>query len=193
MSTIMRMVHSCKNHHELTNQAYSKTTKLVLGSLLGALAAILQSAGLFAGVGYIFSTITTGPIILATIISIRIGILTYVLTTLLLVIIQPTEVLVFLFTTGLLGVGLGIAFKLLKKGILVTLMGGITLSLGIFALLYIFQFPILGPSVTSKVSGTVILGTLVLSILYSWIWMRLCMIGMRHLNRFIFRNARFEE
>ena len=94
--------------HGITTDQYSNTLKLVLGSVLGAMAALLQAAGLFAGIGYLFSMLATGPTVLATILSIRIGLITYILTTLLLVIIQPTEVLVFLFTTGLLGVGLGI-------------------------------------------------------------------------------------
>lgn len=170
-------------HHEITTSHFSKTNRLVLGSLLGAVAAIFQSAGLIAGIGYLFSMLATGPIIMATILSVRIGVLTYILTTLLLVIIQPTEVIVFLFTTGLLGVSLGIGFKVLKQKTLVTIAGGVSLAVGIMMLLYLFQFPILGPQVTSDASVTVILGILSFCLLYSWLWMRVSIIAMKQMNR----------
>lgn len=170
-------------NHGITTDHYSNTMKLVLGSLLGVMAALLQAAGLFPGLGYLFSMLATGPIILATIMSIRIGLITYVLTTLLLVIIQPTEVLVFLFTTGLLGIGLGIGFKLLKRRILVTISGACSLAIGIVILLYLFQFPILGPSLTGQLHVLVSVAILSFCLLYSWIWMLASLFTMRRFER----------
>ncbi|MCT2536687.1 hypothetical protein NC661_20000 [Aquibacillus koreensis] len=174
-----------KPRHDITSVQYSKTVKLVYGSLLGAIAALLQAAGLFAGIGYAFSIMATGPIVLATVISIRIGLITYVLTTCLLVIIQPTEVFIFLFTTGLLGVSLGIGFKLVRQTAMVTLIGAVSLATGVLSLLYLFQFPILGPSINSELSVKVIAGVVAFSLVYSWIWMRVSMFGFKRMRRFL--------
>lgn len=182
-----------KKKHKITAVPYTKNMKLVVGSLLGAIAAILQSAGLIGGIGFAFSIMATGPIVLAMVISIRIGLLTYAVTALLLIILQPSEVLVFLFTTGLLGIALGIGFKLYNTGSMVSVMGGSFLSAGILILLYIFQFPVLGPSVSRIVSGTVVAGVFLFGQFYSWIWMNLSILGMRHLNKVMVRKLLVEK
>jgi hypothetical protein len=171
-----------KDHH-VSVAEYPRNTKMILGSLLGAIAAILQSAGFIGGVGYAFSMIATGPIVLATIISAHFGVLTYVVTGLLLLVIQPSEVLVFLFTTGLFGVALGLGFKWSRRIVSVTLIGGIALTLGILLLLKLFHFPVLGPSLSSNVNVLSILGIACFSLIYSWIWMRLSMSGMKQLTK----------
>ena len=184
VNTIKKLVNKTLiNKLVLSRTDYSKTAKLVLGSILGALAAIFQSAGIFAGIGYVFSILTTWPIVLATVISIRMGLMTYGLTFFLLAIIQPSELIVFPFTTGLLGISLGIAFRISKSRFLVTLIGGICLATGIMIILYGFRFPVLGPSITSTVKGNVILGILGFSLVYSWIWMWLSIIGIKVLNK----------
>jgi hypothetical protein len=182
-----------KKKHEILAVPYSQNMKLVIGSLLGAVAAILQSAGLIGGIGYAFSIMATGPIVLATVISIRIGLLTYAVTTFLLIILQPSEVLVFLFTTGLLGISLGIGFKVYHMATTVSLIGGTSLTAGILMLLYLFQFPVLGPSITNEVNGTVVIGVFLFGLFYSWIWTNLSMIGMRHLNKVMLRKVLLEK
>jgi hypothetical protein len=152
-------------------RAISNITKLVLGAVFAALAAVFQSAGFFTGIGYAFSILTTLPIFLSTMISIRIGLMSYFITILLLVIIQPTEVFVFPFTTGLLGISLGIAFTLWKSRLGITLFGGITLTAGIMSLLYVFRFPVLGPSISEKFDLKISFLILGFSLFYSWIWM----------------------
>jgi hypothetical protein len=170
-------------NHGITTDHYSATIKLVFGSLLGAIAALLQAAGLFSGIGYVLSMLATGPIIIATIMSIRVGLLTYVLTALLLLVIQPTEVLVFLFTTGILGIGLGTGFKVLKRKLFVTAAGALTLAMGIASLLYLFQFPILGSSLTGQLNMSVTAGILAFCLLYSWIWMRVSLFAMHRFEK----------
>jgi hypothetical protein len=178
--------------HNIVTHHYSNTNKMVLGSILGAMAAILQSAGLFTGVGYIFSTLATGPIILATILSVRIGMLTYVLTGILLFIIQPTEVLVFLFTTGILGVGIGLGLKYFKRTFTVTSIGGFSLGLGILLLLTLFNFPVLGPELT-QISVSLVLGILAFSMVFSWIWIKVSLVCMKYLNRLVLRDLAYDE
>jgi hypothetical protein len=115
-------------------------------ALLSAFSALFQSAGgILPVVGLMISALATAPIILSTIISIRLGIMSYILTILLLAFIQPSELIVFPFTTGILGLGCGIGFHCLKFRLSIILLSSSFLFLGICVLLYIFKFPILGP------------------------------------------------
>lgn len=179
--------------HDVSVVDYPRNIKMILGSLLGAIAAILQSAGLIGGFGYAFSMMATGPIVLATIISAQFGLLTYVVTAILLLIIQPSEVLVFLFTTGLLGVALGLGFKWVKRKVSVTVTGGLALSAGILLLLLMFRFPVLGPSLSSDVNGTTILAIAGFSLGYSWIWMRLSLSAIRLVNKRVMSKVLLEK
>lgn len=146
---------------------------LVVGALLGAIAVILQSAGIFTGIGYLFSTMTTLPLALAGLLSLRIGVMTYSLTGLLLAILQPSELLIFLFTTGLLGLSLGTGIRYLKRSILVSVFPATCLTSGISILLYGFRFAVLGPSITSHFSSLIILGVFGFALLYGWIWKKI--------------------
>lgn len=168
-----------------TIDSYSKSMQLVAGASLGALAAILQSAGIFTGVGYIFSMMSTAPIVLACLLSMNIGVMTYFLTILLVAILQPTELFIFMFTTGLLGLSLGFSMKYLRRNILIIAFSAITLTIGISILLYGIKFAILGPSITTKISPTVILGTFAFSLLYSWIWKKVCISIFRFIHTFV--------
>ena len=115
---------SFKLHHYFKTFSYSK--KLVLTALFSALAAILQSTGNFLpGIGYLISPFASLPILICTIISIPFGLKSYVLTFLLLILIQPGESFVFPFTTGIVGLGIGIALLILKRriGIIVFIFG----------------------------------------------------------------------
>lgn len=152
---------------------YSRTKKLVLGSILAAFATIFQSAGIFVGIGYAFSILATMPIVLSAMISLHLGIMSYFLTILLLLILQPSELFVFPFTTGLLGLSLGIAFRWWKSWIAITFFGGVSLAAGILFLLYIIKFPVLGPSVSHTIYVPVILMILLFSLFYSMVWMGL--------------------
>jgi hypothetical protein len=99
--------------------------------------------------------------------------MSYVITVFLLAIIQPSELFVFPFTTGLLGLSLGIAFKLWKSWISITLAGGFGLSIGIMFLLYVLRFPVLGPAVSSTFNSKTSCLIILFSLIYSWIWMGL--------------------
>ncbi len=152
---------------------YSNTTKLVRGSIFAAIAAILQSAGVLVGFGYALSIFATLPILLSTRMSLRIGVMSYFLTILLLSFLQPSELLIFPFTTGLLGVSLGTAFQWWRNWMLITLFGGLALTMGILFLLYVLQFPILGPTVPPTFNIWTAFIILIFSLLYSWIWIGL--------------------
>lgn len=151
---------------------YSKTTRLVIGALLSAIAFILQSAGVFTGIGYLLSMMSTLPIVLATLLSIRIGVMTYVITFCLLAMFQPSEIVIFLFTTGLLGLGMGIGLTYFKKSLWIIASAALFLTLGISTLLFGLKFAILGPSIPSQFNTFVMLGIYIFSFIYSWIWMK---------------------
>ncbi|AST90984.1 MULTISPECIES: hypothetical protein [Sutcliffiella] len=164
---------------------FSQTKKLVIGALLGAIAFMLQSAGIFAGIGYLFSMMSTAPLVIASLLSLKIGTMTYFVTIFLLAMFQPSELWVFPFTTGLLGLALGVGLKYLRRSIFIIPFAAICLSLGIIILLYGFKFPILGPSVTTNFSGVVILAILVFSLLYSWLWQFVSLFIIKLLKRIL--------
>lgn len=151
---------------------YSHTMKLVFGALLSSIAFILQSAGVFTGFGYILSMMSTLPIVLATLLSFRIGVLTYLITVFLLAMFQPSELLIFTFTTGLLGISMGIGLAYFRRTLLIVSFAALCLTMGIDALLFGLRIAILGPSISSQLNSFIILGIYSFSFIYSWIWMK---------------------
>jgi hypothetical protein len=165
---------SFKLHHYFKTFSYSK--KLVLAALLSALAATLQSTGNFLpGIGYLISPFASLPILICTIISIPIGLKSYGLTFLLLILIQPGESFVFPFTTGIVGLGIGIALLIIKRRIGIIVFTSILLMGGICFLLYIVRFPVLGPIASTSLSLKVIGFIYIFSFIYSWVWVELSM------------------
>ena len=111
---------------QLEFRKHSKMKRLVLGSFLACLAAIFQATGGFLpGIGYFISPFATLPILICTMFSLPIGVMTYFITILLLFILQPSELIVFPFTTGLLGMGIGAAFSLFKRRLSLISVGAI--------------------------------------------------------------------
>lgn len=153
----------------------SSTTKLILTSVLSSFAAIFQSAGGYApGIGFFVSAMTTLPIFLVTIVSIRHGMLSYFVTILLLLFIQPSELIIFSFTTGILGLVLGVSFYKLNTRFWVVFFAGATLFMGIITILFIFRFPVLGSGVGTSIHFRPILIVGMFSIPYAWIAAEAC-------------------
>ncbi len=161
----------------------TKTNRLVLVSIISGLAAVFQAAaGFFPGVGYIISPLATAPIIFCTILSIRLGLMSYLLSVLMLLIIQPSELIVFPFTTGLLGLGVGYAFLKYKKRLGIIMSGCAALSLGIIIVLYAFNFPLLGPAASTSFNPFAVGGIFLFAIIYSWIWVEVSVICFKRLK-----------
>nr|WP_330218299.1 hypothetical protein [Ornithinibacillus californiensis] len=145
--------------------------KLILVSFLACLAAIFQSAGgFFPGIGYLISPLATAPILLCSMFSIPFGFMSYLLTIMLLVILQPTELIIFPFTTGLLGLGIGASLHFLRKRITIIASGSVLLMVGIMSLLYVFRYPVLGPVGSDSFSLLTTGGIFLFTFLYSWLW-----------------------
>jgi hypothetical protein len=169
--------------HQYFHRASSKTNEMTMTAFLGALAAIFQSAGGFIpGVGYLISPIATAPIILGAIYSIRSGLMAYLLGIALLVIIQPSEIIIFPFTTGLLGLGIGIGFVYLKKRITIVALASFLLVAGIAILLYGFRFPLLGPVIGSAIPIIHMVYIYLFSFIYCWLWVEISLICLKKLR-----------
>ncbi|GEL76359.1 hypothetical protein [Tenuibacillus multivorans] len=161
----------------------NKTMRLVLVSIFASIAAILQAAGGFLpGIGYLISPFATAPILLCSMLSIPFGVMSYFLTIMLLFILQPTELIIFPFTTGLLGLGVGASFYYFRKRLSIIMTGAILLMLGIMSLLYIFQFPILGPAVSDSFSFLTAGSIFLFTLLYSWFWVEIALIIFKRLK-----------
>ncbi len=81
-----------------------------IGGILTSLAILFQSAPIFLpGMGLILSPLATLPIALATIRSSYLGAMVYLSSALVLILVSPQEAAIFMMTTGLLGLSLGIS------------------------------------------------------------------------------------
>lgn len=147
--------------------------KLVISALMGLIAATLQAAGgVIPGFGMLISPFSTAPIIISMLILPSYGILSYLLTIFLLLLIQPSELIVFPFTTGAMAIGIGLGFILFHKGWKVITFSSLFLSTGICLSLYVFQFPVLGPFLIEFRIWNIIVIYL-FSLLYCWFWVEL--------------------
>lgn len=159
------------------------TKKMVTVSLLASIAALLQSAGGYIPIlGFVISPFTTLPIMIATLISFRYGSISYGLTILLLLILEPTELFVFPFTTGVLGLGLGWGLLHLRKRLAIASLNGGLLFLGICFPLYVLEFPVFGPMTSSSVSVQIITIILLFSFIYSFIWVEISLFVLQRLK-----------
>ncbi|GIN22449.1 hypothetical protein [Siminovitchia fordii] len=164
----------------------SYTNKIVLVGIFSGLAAVFQSAGaLFPGVGYIISPLATAPIIFCSIFSARLGFLSYVLTILILLFSHPSELIIFPFTTGLLGLAIGVGFLICGTYLTLNIMGCSALSLGILTVLYGLKFPLLGPLASTTPKLSMVVGIVIFSALYSWIWILAGKIMLKRMIRII--------
>jgi hypothetical protein len=152
------------------NQQASFLKMVLYGIGAGIIGTICCAFGMLGGFGLVISALATFPIILASLISKGSGVISYLIIFLLLCVIQPSEAYVYLMTQGLLGVLIGIGFKICKKQLAIVLFSGIALFLGIIFILTVAQFPVLGPSVGPNIGWSVGLYILLFSLVYSWIW-----------------------
>lgn len=174
-----------KSSHEVFNQ-WTGTRKLVFAALLGVFAAMLQAAGgILPGVGLMLSPFSTLMILLATIISLQHGIFTYLLTILLLVLIEPSELFIFSFATGLLGLGMGWGLVRLTGVLAIVLLNGLCLFIGICIPAFIFTFPILGPMTPVLIGFKYLPVIFVFSVFYSWLWLEISLYLIKKINKIL--------
>lgn len=167
----------------------SKQISLI--ALLASLAAFFQSAGgLLPVIGLLISPFATAPILISSVLSIRFGFLSYIVTIFLLLIIQPSELIIFPFTTGLLGIGIGFAFHVWERRFSLIITGALSLLAGILLVFIIFQFPLLGPSIHPTASIQLFLLLAFFPLLYSWLWVELSVVFFNRLHIIFFKHAK---
>ncbi|WP_236694098.1 hypothetical protein [Sporosarcina globispora] len=155
-------------------------------SIFTCIAAILQAAGGFLpGIGYFLGPLATAPILVCSMFSIPFGVMSYFLTIMLLFILQPSELIIFPFTTGLLGLGIGASFSLFRKRLSIIAIGTILLLIGIMSLIFIFHFPVLGPAVSASFSFLTAGSIFLFGFLYSWLWVEIALIIIKRLKMII--------
>lgn len=162
--------------------AWSRSRLLVFAALMAVSAALLQSMGAFSGIGFLISPLATAPIFLITVMSKRFGLLAYLVAIFILLVIRPDELFVFPFTTGLLGVSLGITLSLARNFFVLVFANGLTLSIGIYFILYILKFPVLGPSGAQTFDGIVVGLIFLFAVVYSAVWLVLSRFLLKKLS-----------
>ncbi|MET3292498.1 UNVERIFIED_CONTAM: membrane-associated HD superfamily phosphohydrolase [Brevibacillus sp. OAP136] len=165
----------------------NQTMTLVIIALLSTFAALFQLAGGFMpGPGYLISPLSTAPIVVVTLLSLRSGVTAYVLAIMLILLIQPSELTVFPFTTGVLGLALGFGIVHFKSRIQIVLFSAVALWAGIAMVLYGLHFPLLGPLVADTFHIDMIMYIFLFCLFYSGIWteisLRLLRILRTHVN-----------
>lgn len=167
---------------------YPLSYRLVFAAILAIVAAILQSmGGYLPGIGFLLSPLSTLPILVAIVYAEGYGILAYFLTIILLVLIQPAELFIFPFTTGLLGLVLGFTLKFFKSRVIVILVSTIVLMAGICIPLYVLGFPLLGPMGLNGPNLRVLLPLFVFCLLYCFAWLLLALLVLKKMNRLLVR------
>src|SRR5699024_5929198 len=99
-----------------------------------------------------------------------------------LLVMRPDELFVFPFTTGLLGISLGITFIYIRNIFMLVFVNGLVLSIGICFILYILKFPVLGPSVAQSFDVLIVGGVFLFALVYSAIWLFLCRFLLKKLS-----------
>src|SRR5699024_8135701 len=97
-------------------------------------------------------------------------------------IIEPAELFIFPFTTGVLGLGLGWGFIYLQKRLTIASLNGGLLFLGIFFPLYVLDFLVFGPMIYSAISPQIVAVIFGFSFVYSFIWIEISLIVIRRLK-----------
>jgi len=167
----------------------NRTKTLVTIAFLSALTSLFQSAGgFFPGPGFLLSPMSTAPVVLAALISLRSGLTSYGLAIVLLLLIQPSELIVFPFTTGLLGLALGISMAHFKNRIQVVLFSALALWAGIALVILAFRFPLLGPSVAPSFDIVTATYIFLFCLLYSAIWTEISLRLLARLRKSVHGN-----
>ncbi len=107
------------------------------GGILTAITVLFQSAPVFLpAIGLVLSPLSTLPIGIAAVCNISLCFTVYFSSALLLIIVSAQETIILLFTTGLLGIVMGIL--LYRKGIVISIiLSSVALSLGMIFLTYV--------------------------------------------------------
>jgi len=141
---------------------------ILVGSILTALAFVLQSAPLWlSGAGLVISPLATLPIALAGSLSLPLGAVVYLSAAFLLLLASPQEAAIFMLGTGLLGMGLGICHK--RETLQRILISATALFIGMIFLTHLALIPVFGALTPRSLWGGLLV-YLPFSLLYTGLW-----------------------
>lgn len=141
-----------------------------MGGAFTAITVLLQAAPVFLpAIGMVVSPFSTLPVAIAAGINIYLGIAVLTASVLLLFFVSLQEAVILLFTTGMLGVFLGIFLE--RKGMICSVVtSSIALTGGILALIYIVAIPSFEKLTECYSFPAVTLFCFGFSVLYAGIW-----------------------
>ncbi len=141
-----------------------------LGGILTTIAVLFQSAPIFLpAVGLLFSPFSTLPVAIAALSNISLGFAVFFSSAFLLIFVHVQEAVIFLFTTGLLGIALG-TFLYRKSLVVSILCSSVALSLGMMSLTYIAGISAFGDFASSESIPFTLFIYILFSLLYASIW-----------------------
>lgn len=176
----------------MNNNKNKLTVKLIsIGGIFVGLAVIFQAAAvLLPVIGMALSPLSTLPIALAGMLNISLGVTVYIASVIILAFISIEECLILIFTTGILGLVMGILIY--RKGVLVSVLcSGVALSIGIGVLTYVIGVFEMGSLEDYIPAGALILVFLLFSVIYAWVWNVLaerfvgCLVGLKVFDEYL--------
>lgn len=159
---------------------------IAAGGICTTLSVLLQLAPLyFPGLGLMLSPLGSLPVIFAALYSVTCGSFTYLCTGLIILVISPHESVIFLLTTGILGLALGINYN--KNFITAVIISGLTLFSGINILTYFIGIAAFGDALTGIPLYIEEIIIFIFSLIYSTLWMVLLKFIIGRINS-LYRN-----
>ncbi|OZV10979.1 hypothetical protein CIW83_17070 [Tissierella sp. P1] len=135
------------------------TKNIIIGSLFAAIAALFQLIPVFFSEVLVFLTIFSAvPIYIVSRINPKTGILSYLVASIIVMILSVHEGLFFLCTNGIVGISLGICSYYIKKESAIWILSSIALTITLSVMNYGIGIPVFG----MKIPGVIIIQILIL-------------------------------
>lgn len=143
---------------------------IVLGSFMAIIAFIFQIIPVLFSEAFIFVTILSGiPIYISARKKPIIGLLTYIVAGILVVLLSVHEGFFFFFTNGIVGLSLGMSNFYIEKSIVNGIIGGIILTISLSIMTFVFGINIFGKKFSFHILIQLIILT-IFSLLYCLIY-----------------------
>lgn len=166
-----------------------KTRKLVFGALMTSLAVGIQIAPLYLPfVGISLSALSTLPLAVAGYLEIMTGLMTFGVSGVLLLFFGVSYSLAFLFSSGLLGLCLGIMLRKKYAYPVMAFIASLCLTGGLLLLGKFFGLPVL-PWLTGKKRQFLVLVLWFGTFLYSSLWLPVLSVFINRLGKYLQRDA----
>ena len=154
---------------------------VTLGALYSIISTIFQTAPVYMPVvGLLFSPLSTLPVIISGLYSFTLALFVYLCSSFLILLVSLEEALFFIFSTGLIGLGISIFIKK-NKPITTNITSTIFLTFGILMLTYIFQIT----SFIEFARKTNFLALLIIAVIFSSFYSFLLQITFKKIKKYL--------